>query len=342
MYYCTMNKICLGAIFLFTFLVSCTAEEDYDVLLENKERHEANANRMEQSLEKTDYHILVIGNSLSRDAFSYVPAIMNDVCNDKTFEVDILYKGGKALSTHWNSINKELADYTLDSYDNDSLKWQINTNILARDVIYSKNWDLVVLQEGSGTARDYELTSGSVHSIVDYIRAIQPEVYIAFMINPPHADGYSDLGEYTSDQVWMQYVQTARQLLDNNEIVYIIPCGTGIQNARKTYLDSLGVFGHLSYDGRHLQEGIPCLIDAYTVSQALFNIFKINTSINSSSLKITQQWVRDRKIPGQQGKVIKGTDDDYQMSKKCAIYAVESPFKLSLEAETSIYVPKYK
>lgn len=337
-----MNKITLGTILLLAFLASCTAEENLDDLLKNEERPQVNAGRIDQNLVKNDFHILVIGNSFSRDAFSYVPAIMNDVCNDKTFEVNILYKSGKALSTHWNSINKELADYILDSYDNDNSKWQIHTNVLAKDIITSKEWDIVVLQEGSGKARSYDLTQPSVHHIAGYIREIQPNVNVAFMINPPHADGYSDLGEYTSEEIWMQYVQTAKQLLENNEINYIIPCGTGIQNARKTYLDSLGVFGHLTYDGRHLQEGIPCLIEAYTASQSLFNLFSINASINGSSLKITQQWVNDHKIPGQQGIVIKGTDDDYQMSKKCAISAIDSPYSIfENQHTTSIQIPNY-
>lgn len=337
-----MNKICLGLVFLFAFLASCTAEENLDDFLKNEERSQINAVRIEQGHEKSDYHILVIGNSLSRDAFSYVPAIMNDVCNDKTFKVDILYRGNKALSDHWNSISNSVADYTLDSYDTDNSKWQLHTNVLARNIITSQYWDLVVLQEGSGRARSYDLTQPSVHHIAGYIREIQPNVNVAFMINPPHADGYSDLGEYTSEEVWMQYVQTARQLLDNNEIDYIIPCGTGIQNARKTYLDSLGVFGHLSYDGRHLQEGIPCLIDAYTASQSLFNFFNINSSIESCNLIITQQWVNNSKIPGQHGKVIEGTDEDYSISKKCAINAIESPFSLSdNQSTTSIRIPKF-
>ena len=176
-----MNKICLGLVFLFAFLASCTVEENLDDLF--------NAVRIEQGHEKSDYHILVIGNSLSRDAFSYVPAIMNDVCNDKTFKVDILYRGNKALSDHWNSISNSVADYTLDSYDTDNSKWQLHTNVLARDIITSKQWDIVVLQEGSGKARSYDLTRPSVHHIAGYIREIQHNVNVAFMINPPHADG---------------------------------------------------------------------------------------------------------------------------------------------------------
>ena len=338
-----MNKICFGVILLFTLLTSCTAEVDSDILLKNEESNKTYyAYVSENSQEKSEYNVLVIGNSLSRDAFSYVPAIMNDVCNGKTFEVDILYKSGKALSDHWNSISNSAADYTLDSYDTDNSKWQLFTNVVALDVISSKKWDLVVLQEGSRTARFYDLTKNSVHSICNYIRVIQPNVYIAFMINPPHADGYSDLGEFTSNEIWMQYVQTARQLLEENEIDYIIPCGTGIQNARQTYLDSLGVFGSLSYDGKHLQEGIPCLIDAFTASQSLFNFFNINSSINNCSLKIIQQWVNNSKIPGQHGKVIEGTDEDYSISKKCAINAIESPFSLSdNQSTTSIRIPKF-
>lgn len=333
-----MNKICLGTVFLFAFLASCTAEENLDDLLENGENPQVSVDRKEQSIEKSDYHILVIGNSLSRDAFSYVPAIMDDVFKSKKFNVDILYRGNKALSDHWNSISNEISDHTIDTYDNDNSKWQTNTKVLAKDIITSKKWDLVVLQEGSRTARSYDLTKRSVHDIANYIRVIHPDVSIAFMIDPPHADGYSDLGEYTSGEIWMQYVQTARQLLENNEIDYIIPCGTGIQNARNTYLDSLGAFGHLSYDGRHLQEGIPCMIDAYTASQSLLIFFNINSSINNCSLKITQQWVENRNIPGQHGKVIEGTDEDYNISKKCALKAIENPSDKCLMQKRHPYI----
>ena len=155
------------------------------------------------------------------------------------------------------------------------------------------------------------------------------------MINPPHADGYSDLGEKTSDELWMQYVANACKLKDDNEIDYIIPCGTGVQNARHTYLDSLGAFGHLSYDGRHLQEGIPCLIDAYTASQTLFHLFGISASIENSNMIITQQWVNATNIPGKHGSVIAGSDNDYSTSKRCAFNAVEFPFNLAEDSEAT-------
>lgn len=330
-----MRGINLYVVFLTIFIVSCTASENED------KRCEDSLSTYSDLPKENNYFILVIGNSLSRDAFSYVPAIMADACDGKHFQVTILYRGNKSLSDHWNSINNEISDYTLDTYDNDNSKWQTNTKVLAKDIIISKKWDLVVLQEGSGTARSYDLTQPSVHHIAGYIQEIQPNVIIAFMINPPHADGYSDLGERTSNEVWMQYVQIAQQLLDNNEIDYVIPCGTGIQNARHTYLDSLGVYGHLSYDGRHLQEGIPCVTDAYTASQSLFNLLKINASINNSSLRITQQWVDNCKIPGQHGKVIEGTDEDYNISKKCAINAVDRPFEQTFDEETaSIHSPR--
>ena len=62
-----MNKICFGVILLFTLLNSCTAEEDSDILLKNEESIKTYyAYVSENRQEKSEYNVLVIGNSLKQ------------------------------------------------------------------------------------------------------------------------------------------------------------------------------------------------------------------------------------------------------------------------------------
>jgi hypothetical protein len=146
---------------------------------------------------------------------------------------------------------------------------------------------------------------------------------------PAQPEGSSVLGDFSSDEVWSMFANTTQDLLDNKDVDYIIPCGTAIQNARHTYLDDMGCYGHLSYDGRHLQEGIPCMIEAFTATQCFFDIFTIGASIQSSSLQITPQIASTIKVPGRHGGVIEGSEADYALCKQCALFAIGNPYSIS-------------
>lgn len=320
-----MRKSVYLLLFILTsFISSCTADDELDT---SQSFTPVNNQTIE---EKGEYHVLVIGNSLSRDAFCYVPPIIIDLCPNISIDFNIYYKGNVGLSTHWNSINNDIKDHTLDTYLMSSLSWHSTGSVEGKDIIENKQWNLIILQEGNVKSRYYENTQPNIKSFTDYIHSIHPETPIAYMLNPAQPEGSRVLGELTSDQVWEMFANTAHQLLDNNDVDYIIPCGTGIQNARHTYLDVIGDTGHLDYDGTHLQEGLPCLIDAYTAVQSLFVIFNIESSIEKSGLRITQDWVNNQKIPGKHGNVIEGSEQDYILCKKCAIAAVEDPYNLSV------------
>lgn len=310
-----------GWIFLFSLVListSCSAEGPDDPFY-NEER--------EQNVTKV-FNILAIGDSFSRDAFSYAPSVIENICPNLAVNMKILYIGGKALQYHISYLENNKF-FTLDRYDPYSGKWSTDYNcIIGEDVICERTWDLVILQEGSNTIRSYEKTQSHVTQLRDYIRQRQPFAKIAFMLSPSKPDGSPALGELTSDQAWEMNTATTSTLLDNNEVDAIIPCGTAIQNARRTDIDKYGDFGHLSYDGDHLQEGLPCLIEAYVTAQFFFNLYGINASISTCSIDTSQQWVDSKHIPGKHGSAINGTPEEYLICKQCALAAIEHPFDL--------------
>jgi hypothetical protein len=308
------------------FTSSCSAEDEegYVIKPDKNENRDTIVNN-----EKTVFNILIIGDSFSRDAFSYVPSVMEDVFPGINIDMEILYIGGRALNYHYDYLSNNKKQFVLDQYLSSLGHWLSSYNASGEEAIRAKEWDVVILQEGSNTTRSYEKTQPHIQNLSKYIHLIQDDVPIAFMLSPAKPEGSSALGNYTSDEVWYMNVTTTSQLLENGDVEWIIPCGTSIQNARQTSLDKYGDFGHLSYDSNHLQEGLPCLIEAYTAAQTLFNLFEVDKSIKNSKLKVTQDWVLKKRIPGRHGEVIEGNEDDYELCKKSALLAVENPFVIS-------------
>lgn len=273
--------------------------------------------------------VLVIGNSYSRDAFSYVPAIIENVCPDVQLDFNILYIGGVALNTHWDNIAGNVDSFTLDTYSSDTKKWDSFINVSGSSIISYNVWDLIVFQEGSVKAIYYSNFSEILSSLLSYCQQSQWRTKYAFMLNPTHPLGNASIGDMGSDNEWNLIVTSAKEVLSKTDVDFLIPCGTAIQNARRTYMDAYGTFGHLSYDGAHLQEGIPCLVEAYTAAQTILNEFGHDVSIADCKVEVTQNWVKEKNIPGQHGGVIKGSKEEYELAKKCALDAVNNPYSLS-------------
>lgn len=273
--------------------------------------------------------VLVIGNSYSRDAFSYVPSIIEELCPDINLNFKILYMGGVTLNTHWTYIKDNNPLLYLDEYDSYEKVWRTWEYVSGLDVISSYSWDLIVFQEGGNKGRYFSNFKETINSLLSCCQYYQWCAKYAFMMNPTHPLGNSSLGDIGSDNEWNLIVTSAKEVLSKTGVDFLIPCGTAIQNARRTYMDAYGTYGHLSYDGAHLQEGIPCLIEAYTAAQTILNEFGHDVSIADCKIEVTQNWVKEKNIPGQHGGVIKGSKEEYELAKKCALDAVNNPYSLS-------------
>lgn len=321
-----MYRLFLTIFLLVSFtVVACNTDDEFDYSSVFDEK-----DTVEISQDSMYCRILVVGNSLARDAFCYVPAIMEELIPNLNVRMDIMYVSGNPLKTHWYYISTRLPYFTWDVYSTQEGKWQSTNYRTSDDIVSRHKWDLVVLQEGTVNARTYEGTQPYVSHIVDYVYSFSSDTKIAYMIIPSLPDGASSLGVLTSDETWAMNVSTAKRLLDEDIVSYLVSCGTAIQNARKTPLDYYGNFGHLTYDGRHLQEGIPCLIDAYAATESIFKIMSIDSTIKNSKLKISQAWVYEKNILGRHGSVLEGSDSDYELAKECAVRSVDYPYVITL------------
>lgn len=280
---------------------------------------------------KTSFNVLVIGNSLSNDAWGYTPFLLREICPDKKINLTILYRSGTTLKKHWELVDKGLNEHVLEECYSFDERWLKKDSVVGSDVIKSQQWDLVVLQQGSMAAHSYDATLPFIQLFSNYIHAFSPATPIAYQFGQSRTayPAKNALHGKTTDEVWEMQAMVARRLLEEGDVDYVIPCGTAIQNARHTRLDTLGKGGHLTYDGTHLQEGLPCMVDSYTSTQALLNILSIDVSVKSSILRVDDVWGGKTKIPGRNGRYITGTDEDYALCLQCALKAIDVPFVIT-------------
>lgn len=135
------------------------------------------------------------------------------------------------------------------------------------------------------------------------------------------------------------------QLVANDTMAsFIIPVWTAIMNAYTVddiraighYGDDVYTYnssgkGYLRNDGRHLQEGLPCQIAAYTVVEALSRLLGTGHSTLGDDTMFDTTYINQLNIPGKNGDPTGYPDGDggrnIRFAQKCAIMANNNPFK---------------
>lgn len=279
-------------------------------------------------------NILAIGNSFACDAYSYVPYVLQQSMPFEDVYFGILYQGASSLMNHYTNhmVNKE--PYEVYYNFNVTGNWHAMGGSVATvdSILASRDWDIVLLQHLSDYSRNYKYYQPYFNNLVDSIKSKVPGVHIGWLINPSYADGYivgSDT--YSSDSMFVDVAHCAQRLLNETQLDFVLPAGTAIQNARHTALDALGNFGHLSSDGRHLQDGLPCLIEALTVAQTLADYIGEEAPIDDVKLDVTDSWASNTAvIPQFAGPVVGMSASQVKLGKKCVKAAVETPLSITL------------
>lgn len=158
-------------------------------------------------------------------------------------------------------------------------------------------------------------------------------------------------GANTYNATWPTIQQIYGWTMDDVQLVandtmasFIIPVWTAIMNAYTVDdIRSIGHYGddvytyntsHMGYlrdDGRHLQEGLPCQIAAYTVVEALSRMLGTGHSILGDNTMFDATYVNQLNIPGKNGDPTGYPDGDggrnIRFAQKCAIMANNHPFE---------------
>lgn len=200
------------------------------------------------------FSILIIGNSHSDDTIKWTHEIAANLGLKDVFVAD-LYYGGAGIDVHYPNLRAERTAYTYRYYSNGDWIYRENTSI--QYALRARHWDYVCLQEKAWyVALDYEWDVVELYEalILEYLPEDTKLCWnITWAYSMDLTTSENALTQYfDGDQMAMYEAEQdgiVRNIVDREEIDFIIDGGTAIQNARSSYLTDYRInrdYTHLS------------------------------------------------------------------------------------------------
>ena len=269
--------------------------------------------------------VLFIGNSLTQDAVSYVPLLMQRFAPDVRFRFYMWYIGGYTLSQQLTAFQNNTKASIFSVCEN-SVTWTNyeNSKTMA-DVLATYKFDIVSLQEYFNYKSTYSDADKQTYlDVISYIRNNYSGVFkVATFFHQPKRDVAESVFNLTKSSLAWQMRNTITES--------IIPSGIAIYRAMATDLDALGDQGHLSVDGTHAQEGLPCLIQAQTTLLWIYEQLGIARSIANTQQSVVS-FYNEINVPGANlgSGVIAGTADERTLATDVAIKSWKEGYSLQI------------
>ena len=263
---------------------------------------------------KKEISILFIGNSLTQDAVTYVPLLLRELAPDLKFKIYIWYNGGYKLSQQLSDFNNNVACDIFSVCENGTSWANFNNSVTMASVLATYMFDIVCIQEYFNYQEISDVTT--FNSVVEYIENHYAYPFkVVTLFHQPKRDTPAVIFERTKAGNALFLKDTVAEDM--------IPSGIAIYRALSTSLDSLGDQGHLSPDGTHAQEGLPCMMQAYVTAMWILKQVGIPMSVNNASSIVDNSNYDSINVPGQNlgtGVVI-GTTEQVRLSQLVAIKA---------------------
>lgn len=229
--------------------------------------------------------ILAIGNSFSQDA---VEQYLYELFDAAGIEVVIgnLYIGGCRLDTHWANAQSGNGAYEYRKVVK-GVKTQ-NNNISLPYGLADEDWDIITVQQASGSSGQYETYTPYLENLIEWISdKSEADIWFhqtwAYAKNSDHAE----FPKYNKDQITMyEYIMESVQkaMSDNPQLKGVIPSGTAIQNGRTSFLGD-----SFNRDGYHLETTYGRYTAACTWFEALSGMSVVGNAYAPSTVNAVQK-----------------------------------------------------
>lgn len=268
-----------------------------------------------------DISILFVGNSVLEDAVAYLPYLLKSICPELKFRIYLWYRGGRTLAEQYDGFqNNVVADRV--SVAENTRRWTINSNSMTMvDVLATYSFNVVCMMDYYNRLNTADNASTDWNNCVNYITTNYKGGNALKFVEFIHAPSRSAI-----EDKFALALTGCRKVLKETNCQGLLGGGIAVYKAFSTELDSLGDYGHLSVDGAHAQEGLPCLIQAYTILLWILGELGINRSIYGSDTSITQNVYNSINTPGANlgTGVITGTDEQNVLAQELAIIAYKT------------------
>lgn len=279
---------------------------------------------------RKSFSILFVGNSLTQDGISYLPYMLKTYYPEISFKIYMWYHGGYTLAQHYQDFVNGV-DAQIFSVAENNVTWSNyagNTGKNMEEVLSQYTFDIVCLQEYFNYKASYtESDLADWNNCRDYIAEHYTGGNGLEFITLFHAPLRSD-----ADNVFNLTKQGIALTMQKTICDDVIANGIAVYRALSTELDNLGDEGHLSPDGTHTQEGLPCLLQTYVTMCWLFDRFGMAKSVYGCPMRMTTAIYNTLSVPGANlgTGVITGTDAENLLAQEVAIKAYKEGKALTL------------
>lgn len=273
--------------------------------------------------------LLAIGNSYTLDALALFPFVLKQVSPRTYIVVGILYTGGASLDYHLQSFKGNTAYSTYFKWTPERGEWYKESFSKPLQALADEHWDYVTMQQVSQQSHDFTTISPYLQPLAEVLRDNDYRGRLGWLLTPAYPDGSSRLSNGTikvngqpvtsSDEMFATIAACAQQVMHSGSCDFVLPCGTALQNARHTSLRQYGNWGQLTYEGMHLQSGIPMYIESCAAAMAL-----LNTTFEKCHMSIRQA---DYQIISR-GPQVGMNNTNQDLASACAAQAFSNPFTL--------------
>lgn len=266
---------------------------------------------------KKSISMLFVGNSLTQDGIAYLPYMLKTYYPEVDFNIYMWYVGGYTLEQQYTKFSSDGVADIFSVAENSSSWTNYSKSKTMSSVLSTYTFDIVCMQEYFNYKTEYaDVTDWN--NCRDYIVSNYAGGNALEFISLFHAPLRS-----SADSVYAMTESGNALILQSTIAQDMIPNGIAVYRALSTDLDSLGDEGHLSPDGTHTQEGLPCLLQTYVTLCWLFDRLGINKSIYGSPMRMTTAIYNSIDVPGANlgSGVITGTDAQNLLAQEVAIQA---------------------
>lgn len=261
--------------------------------------------------------ILFVGNSLTQDAVSYVPWLIRNLYPNLSFKFYMWYNGGYTLAQQYSKFTSNGKAEIFSVCENATGWTNYNNSMTMQAVLSAYEFDIVCMQEYFNYKATYvDADLADFNNCITYIKSNYAKKFrVVTLFHAPKRSSADSIFNIT---------KSGNQLILRKTIAEdMMAPGVAVYRALSTSLDSLGDQGHLSPDGTHTQEGLPCLLQAFVVFKWIMRQLAVPISIANCPLQMTSTIYSGINVPGPNlgTGVIQGTDAQNILSQDVAIGA---------------------
>ena len=263
--------------------------------------------------------ILFIGNSLTQDAVSYLPLLLDEIAPEVKYTIYDWYNGGHTLAQQYSKFTAKTPCENFGTITNSQEGgWTTQRNEITMDwVCQNCNFDVVVIQEYSYYDFTDSVEVTNFNNVVNYIRTNYNKPFKVFsFIDAPMRTRIASDYEKAKKYAKLHITESVSEGLVN-------PGSAVIYALKDALLKDLGDKGQLSADGTHTQEGLPCMLQSYVLALWVFEWLGIPKSVLNSNTKMTadlySRWASFG--PNLGTGVVEGSPAQYDRAQEIAIKA---------------------